>query len=107
MQNIIEAFRQSLASAYQQAIECDKFLEEIKTEGHGKFEAVFAKGFETKADRFLPYVEEVGKTFYELTENNQNRLDQQSITELVKKLEQLFLVQAQFMQAFNNADKMH
>ncbi|KMT65674.1 hypothetical protein [Catenovulum maritimum] len=107
MQNIIEALRQSLATAYKQAIDCDKFLDEIQEQGHGKYKAIFTTGFEAKSDRFLPYVEEVGKAFYELTENHKTDFSPEAIKPMVKQLEIIFATQAKFINEFNNADKMH
>ncbi|WP_299009049.1 prephenate dehydrogenase [uncultured Shewanella sp.] len=51
----------NLQTAYRQAIDADKRLDELKKSGHAKFSAIFKKEqkFTTQSDRFKPYVQEL------------------------------------------------
>ncbi len=103
MQKIIEAIRENLALAYQKAIDCDAMLEQLKEQGHGQFSAIFSDGFNTKADRFLPYVEEVAASFYPITQlsvNQQNQLNAAEFSDIIKQLEIIFATQTKFQQTF-------
>ncbi|GAA4871396.1 prephenate dehydrogenase [Ferrimonas pelagia] len=62
-QTIIEQYRTSLQTAYRQALDADMLLDELQKKGQGKFAAIFRAdaGFTCDANRFVPYVQELGE----------------------------------------------
>ena len=108
MLNIIENIRQNLAVAYQKAQECDQFIEQLQQNGQGKFSAIFAEGFTTKATRFMPYVEEIAADFYpftQLSEVQQQQINPQELAKIVVKLEKIFATQSKFQQTIVSAEE--
>lgn len=103
MHNIIESIRQNLAQAHRRAIDCDAYLDALQEQGYGQFSHIFNDAFETRSDRFLPYVEEVAKDFYQLTQLTKVQLDQvenETLSRIVSRLELIFTTQAQFLKTF-------
>lgn len=51
----------NLQTAYRQALDADKKLDELKKSGHAKFAVIFGKEehFTTQSNRFKPYVQEL------------------------------------------------
>ncbi|WP_017443691.1 hypothetical protein [Gayadomonas joobiniege] len=101
MQNLVESIRENLAQAHRRALDCDAYLDALKEQGHGQFSCIFKEGFNVQADRFMPYVEDVAKDFYEVTQLRQaqlENLDQQKLSSIVARLELIFTTQAQFLE---------
>ncbi len=107
MHNLIETIRQNIALAREQAIQCDKILAELKTQGKGKFTAVFSDGFVTRSEQFLPYVDEVASDFYDLIDQGKAELGQKDVVKLVKQLEVIFATQAKFIETVSEKTQIH
>lgn len=107
MQNVIETIRQNIALAHQQAVDCDKLIEELKTQGKGKFSAIFSEGFTTRSDKFLPYVEEMAGHFHDLIGQGQTDIPKDDLARIVQQLEIIFSTQAKFFEAISDKEKMH
>ncbi|SHH96853.1 hypothetical protein [Ferrimonas marina] len=94
---IIEQYRTSLQAAYRQALDADSLLEAMQKEGKGKFAAVFREdaGFSCQANRFTPYVKELGEQLQAFeAEPNPEQLP-----EMVRKLELLLTTLQQLRQS--------
>ncbi|WP_299491337.1 prephenate dehydrogenase [uncultured Shewanella sp.] len=63
----------NLQTAYRQALDADKKLDELKKSGHVKFSAIFKKEqhFSTQSDRFKPYVQELATEMEALPEEKE------------------------------------
>jgi primosomal protein N'' len=86
--NISQILKRSLAA--------DATLSDLRGKGKAKFKAIFAQeaGFNCTADTFQPYVEEVADDLISW----QGTQDKELLIALVKKIEQLFKVLANFEQ---------
>lgn len=107
MQNVIETIRQNIALAHQQAVDCDKLIEELKSQGKGQFSAIFKEGFTTRSDKFLPYVEEMAAHFYDLIQLGQTEIPKDDLAKIVQQLEIIFSTQAKFFEALSDKTQMH
>ncbi|KGJ87878.1 hypothetical protein [Thalassotalea sp. ND16A] len=89
-QKLIENISQLL----KRSIVADSALGELRADKKANFTAIFPKdaGFKSTADSFQPYIEEIAD---ELLIWQQNK-DQQVLVTLVKKIEKLFKVMAEF-----------
>lgn len=89
-QQLIENISQLL----KRSIIADSALGELREDKKANFSAIFAKdsGFKTDANSFQPYIEEIAD---ELLAWQQSK-DQQLLVTLVKKIEKLFKVMAEF-----------
>ena len=81
----------------KKSLSADATLTDLRKNKQASFEAIFKKGagFTCTANTFQPYVEEVANelVFWQKTS------DQATLIALVKKIEQLFTVLAQFEQS--------
>ena len=81
----------------KKSISADQTLAKLRAEKKAGFSAIFTKdaGFKCSANTFQPYVEEVANDliFWQKTS------DQQTLVDLVKKIEQLFTILAKFEQS--------
>ncbi|WOH37006.1 hypothetical protein RI844_16790 [Thalassotalea fonticola] len=84
----------NISQLLKRSIIADSALAQLKEDKQGNFSAIFPKGsvFKCTAMTFQPYIEEVAD---ELMQWQQNK-DQQLLVALVKKIEQLFKVIAEF-----------
>ena len=92
MENLISSLEQNLKELYRKAIDADSHINELKKQGHGKFEAIFKDDrlFTTKADKFMPYLEETAEQILTLKNSELGVEAQQADIELVvKKLHML------------------
>ena len=83
----------------KKSLTADATLAELREKKQASFEAIFTKnaGFKCSENTFQPYVEEVANDliFWQKTS------DQQTLITMVKKIEQLFTVLANFEQSRN------
>ncbi|WP_199610914.1 primosomal replication protein PriC [Flocculibacter collagenilyticus] len=99
MQKIIEQLNENLKQLYRQAVDADNFIESMQQQGKGKFSAVFKQSnlFEGSSKYFKPYVAEVAADVSALEPANElDKLDQEKLAVIVKKLELLHSTLAQF-----------
>ncbi|GAA0811135.1 hypothetical protein KO495_10155 [Colwellia sp. D2M02] len=91
IENISVILKKSLAA--------DASLADLREHKKAGFEAIFTKeaGFNNSADTFQPYVEEVADDFVKWQESK----DQTVLIALVKKIEQLFTVLANFEKSYS------
>lgn len=83
---VIEQLKETLQTAYRQAIDADAKLDELKKAGHGNFTSIFTaeQGFVTSSNRFLPYVQELVDNLGTL--ENANTLDTAALEIYVRQL---------------------
>ncbi|WP_028117213.1 hypothetical protein [Ferrimonas senticii] len=93
-QTIIDQLRNSLQTAYRQGIDADAVLDQLQQEGQGKFAAIFHQeaGFVTNANRFGPYIKELGDSLLSFEQQPDNA----QLAKLVKQLELLFTTLGHF-----------
>ena len=104
MENLISSLEQNLKELYRKAIDADSHINELKKQGHGKFEAVFKddKLFTTKADKFMPYLEETAEQILELKSKDLSEpANQEQLETVVKKLHLLHTTLSEFKTALN------
>ncbi|MBY6187683.1 hypothetical protein KUV89_13765 [Marinobacter hydrocarbonoclasticus] len=93
---VIEQYRQSLQVAYRQSVDADALLDGLQQDGKGKFNAIFREdaGFQTQANRFGPYVQELADSLsqFEAAPNAE------ALPQMVKQLELLLTTLAQLRQ---------
>lgn len=89
MNNLINSLEENLKDLYRKAIDADAQINELKKQGHGKFEAIFneSKLFSIQANKFMPYLEETAEQILKLKDSEtaveQNK---QEIERIVNKL---------------------
>lgn len=93
---VIEQLKETLQTAYRQAIDADAKLDELKKAGHGNFTGIFTaeQGFVISSNRFLPYVQELVDDLGTL--ENTDTLDTAALETYVRQLGALL----QTLQAF-------
>ena len=99
MENLISSLEQNLKELYRKAIDADTHINELKKQGHGKFEAIFKDDtlFTAKADKFMPYLEETAEQILTLKNSEDPAQAQQTqIETIVKKLHLLHQTIANF-----------
>lgn len=86
-----------LKSFYHPAMEADEFLTAISKNKMGQFSAIFAEdsGFRAKANRFLPYMEELVDDQQALPKPDEAGFDD-AISQLINKFQLMHQVLAQF-----------
>ncbi|WP_417345169.1 prephenate dehydrogenase [Ferrimonas sp.] len=100
---VIAQFKATFQQAYRQVVDADAMLEQLRQEGHGKFESVFpeGQGFTTRANRFMPYLEEVVGEFDQF----EAAPSAEKLPSLVQKLELLLSTLTQFRESMKAAGK--
>jgi primosomal protein N'' len=94
VENIISSLEQNLKDLYRKAVDADNQINELKKQGHGKFQAIFKidQGFTVSADKFMPYLEEVAEQILAI-KNEQTTAD---LEDVVKKLHLLHVTLGEF-----------
>ncbi|GLS82406.1 prephenate dehydrogenase [Paraferrimonas haliotis] len=95
---VLAQLRSSLQTAYRQAHDADKTLDQLSQNGHAKFEHIFKsdQGFTTESKRFMPYLEEIVSQYDRLEQ--QPTLDNQKLQWVVTQLGLLLQTLAQLKQ---------
>jgi len=84
----------------KKSLAADATLADLREQKKAGFNAVFTKdaGFKCSANNFQPYVEEIADDLLVWQNNN----SQEVLIKLVKKIEQLFSVLANFEQSYSD-----
>jgi hypothetical protein len=90
---------ENISIILKKSISADATLANLREQKKASFKAIFTTDspFVSTADTFQPYVEEVANDLVEWQESK----DQSLLIALVKKIEQLFTVLANFEQSYN------
>lgn len=90
---------ENISIILKKSLAADATLANLREEKKAKFKAIFTADslFNTSADTFQPYVEEVADDLLQW----QASKDQEQLIVLVKKIEQLFTVLANFEQSYS------
>ncbi len=98
---LTEQLKQTLQLAYRQAIDADNKLDELKKAGHGKFTTIFTQeeDFETRSNRFSPYVQELAEEMTKLP------TEQTALAPALEKLVRKLGVLLQTLQTFKEQAK--
>jgi len=85
---------ENISVILKKSLSADATLADLREKKQASFEAVFKKdaGFQCSANNFQPYVEEVANDLL----NWQQSHEQTSLVSMVKKIEKLFTVLANF-----------
>ncbi|WKE65016.1 prephenate dehydrogenase [Gallaecimonas kandeliae] len=80
--SLLQALRDSLKAAYQQALDADRKLDALASENLAQFETVLKpnNGFTVEATRFKPYVEELGQELIALEASQAFNTDLEKLT---------------------------
>jgi hypothetical protein len=91
---------ENISVILKKALTADATLADLREQKKASFEAVFTKdaGFTNSANTFQPYVEEIAD---DLLHWQANKDQQQLLIPLVKKIEQLFTVLANFENSYS------
>ncbi|NQZ80793.1 MAG: hypothetical protein HRT52_07230 [Colwellia sp.] len=97
--NINQQLLDNISLILKKSLTADATLKNLREKKQAGFEAVFTKdaGFNSSANTFQPYVEEVADDFMLWQKNK----DQTLLITLVKKIEQLFTVLGNFEQSYS------
>lgn len=97
MNVVINQLKENLQLLYRKAIDADENLNKLKSQGKGKHGSIFDSnaGFTVSSKQFKPYVEEVALDVEGLLNKEPEEL-QQSLPDIVKKMELLFKTMANF-----------
>ena len=102
MESLINSLEENLKDLYRKAVDADKYIDELKKQGHGKFGTIFKEeaGFSTSAKKFMPYLEETAEQILKIKESNQTpAMQKNEIESVVKKLHLLHSTLAEFKSA--------
>lgn len=92
MKNLITSLEDNLKELYRKAIDADEKLNELKKQGHGKFENIFTKeqNFTVEASKFMPYLEEVAEQILAVKNaGGEAEKHQAELQDIVKKIHAL------------------
>lgn len=91
---------ENISVILKKSLTADATLADLREQKKAAFKAVFSKdsAFDTSADTFQPYVEELANDLLQWQESKDNDL----LVILVKKIEQLFTVLANFEQSYSH-----
>lgn len=97
MQEINQHIQTTLQDIYRKALDADKKLDDLQRQQQGKFAAIFDEqsGFDVKAKRFIPYVEELSQNWQTLSALPEDTLKSQ-LPEFVNKLQIMLKTLANF-----------
>lgn len=103
MNAVITQLKENLQLLYRKAIDADEALNQLRTQGKGKFEQIFDKqsGFDSTSRQFRPYVEEIARDIDALMNQNEVSM-QQALPTVVKKIELLFKTLTGFQQSLKD-----
>ena len=103
MEHILVQLKENLQLIYRKAVDADSRLNELHSQGHGKFQEVFSQDsvFTVKSKRFGPYVDEVAKDIMSL-EGKDIEPMQEALPSIIKKMELLLSTLAQFKGAMKS-----
>ena len=103
MQEIFNQLSDNLQLIYRKAIDADKAIDQLQSQGKGKFATIFGdnSSFETRAKRFSPYVKELALEIDALKEAPEQQFTQ-AIPGLIKKIELMFATLANFKTALKD-----
>ncbi|MBY5992268.1 prephenate dehydrogenase [Ferrimonas balearica] len=98
---VIEQYRNSLQTAYRQAVDADAMLDAMQQEGQAKFSAIFREdaGFTSQANRFGPYVQELAQALTQF----EAAPDAEALPQMVQQLELLLTTLHQLRQQLKGA----
>jgi primosomal protein N'' len=90
---------ENISIILKKSLTADATLADLREKQKASFKAIFTadSAFSSSADTFQPYVEEVADDLLKWQESK----DQSQLITLVKKIEQLFTVLANFEQSYN------
>ena len=90
---------ENISIILKRSLAADATLADLRQHKKASFKAIFTldSPFKSSEDTFQPYVEEVADDLLQWQESN----DQGQLIALVKKIEQLFTVLANFEQSYN------
>lgn len=96
---LFAALTENIRLIYRQSIDADKAIDDLRQQDMAKFSAIFdeQQGFKTKANRFTPYAEELGKDLVELQQASSDEVPNM-VQPLVGKIE----IQLQLLQVFKS-----
>ncbi len=91
---------ENISIILKKSLAADATLADLREHKKAGFKAIFTKdaGFECSENTFQPYVEEVADNLLSWQESKNNEL----LITLVKKIEKLFTVLANFEQSYSN-----
>ena len=94
---LFAALQENIRLIYRQSIDADKQINELCQQEMAKFSAIFdeSQGFETKANRFSPYAEELAKDLIEI-----QQAQAQQVPVLIQPLVAKIEIQLQLLQVF-------
>ncbi len=103
MNAVITQLKENLQLLYRKSIDADAALKQLRGQGKGKFEQIFDKqsGFQSTSKEFRPYVEEIARDVDALLHQNEVSM-QQSLPNIVKKIELLFKTLSGFQQSLKD-----
>jgi len=95
-ENINQQLIDNISQILKRSLTADATLSDLREKGKATFKSIFTKeaGFNCTADTFQPYVEEIADDLLAWQESK----DQTLLIALVKKIEPLFTVLANFEQ---------
>jgi primosomal protein N'' len=89
---------ENISIILKKSLTADATLADLRSNKKAKFEAIFKNeaGFSCSADTFQPYVQEIADDFLAWQESQEQAL----LIGLVKKIEQMFTILANFEQSY-------
>ncbi|KXI30568.1 hypothetical protein [Paraglaciecola hydrolytica] len=100
MNIIIEKLTENMQLIYRKAIDADEAISRLRTDGKGKFTAIFPSdsGFSHQGKFFKAYVEELASDIKQLTELD-DETQKTALAPIVKKMELLLSTLGQFQRS--------
>lgn len=101
MENIVNGLEENLKTLYRKAVDADLQINELKKQGHGKFESIFKQTelFAVQSNKFMPYLEETAENILKLKGFDNLAQHQAELERVVKQLHLLHKTLAEFKAA--------
>jgi hypothetical protein len=98
--NVNKQLIDNISMILKRSLAADATLADLREKKNAKFEAIFTKdaGFNCIENTFQPYVQEVADDYVSWQETQ----SQETLIKIVKKIEQLFTVLANFEQSYQD-----
>lgn len=99
MDTLLSKLEQNLKELYRKALDADTVLEQLRQQGHGKFQQIFADDglFQCQSDHFMPYLTETADQIYAMRQAGQ--FNTATLEKVVKQLQVLHKTLAEFQAA--------
>ncbi len=99
METLLNQLELNLKELYRKAVDADATLQQLRQQGHGKYQQVFVNDglFQTQSEFFMPYLSETAELIYLIRQSGQ--FNTATLQKIVLQLQTLHKTLAEFRTA--------